>query len=187
MRNSKFRHVVVLVAKCDEVVVDTRLILSGVVEVEELNLDVIRCQLFQLELGNLFEEALLLDGRHAPDNDNSIVKQEYFRGVHLDVEVRNGFCDRFITTGTRSQKLVAMQLAGFSLVGVAILLVLVAVILVGGIVPKVYQVGFGHARFSTGGVTPLVRLNWIGPLGFGIVVRCVDALVDGLWVCATLF
>jgi hypothetical protein len=80
-------HVVALVAERDEIVVDAGLVLVRVVEVELFRLDVVGRQLFDFELCNLGEEALLLGGRHAPYYYDAIVKEEHLGRVHGDVKV----------------------------------------------------------------------------------------------------
>lgn len=64
-----------------------------VVKVEELGLDVVGRQLLRLKLGELLEEALLVRGRHAPDDDDAVVKQKDLGHVHRDVELGHAVVD----------------------------------------------------------------------------------------------
>lgn len=93
MRDGELGHVVVLVAERDKVVVDARLVLVRVVKVEELGLDVVGRQLLRLKLGQLLEEALLVRGRHAPDDDDAVVEQKDLGHVHRDVELGHAVVD----------------------------------------------------------------------------------------------
>jgi hypothetical protein len=86
VRDGELGHVVVLVAQGDKVVVDAGLVLVGVVKVELLRLDVVRGKLLQLELGYLFQEALLLGGRHAPYYHDTVIEEEDLGCVHVDVK-----------------------------------------------------------------------------------------------------
>lgn len=72
--DGEFGHVIALLAQGDEVIVDSRLVLAGVVEVEFFRLDIIFTQFLLLELGDLFQEALFFLHRHAPYDDHTIFK-----------------------------------------------------------------------------------------------------------------
>lgn len=87
VRDGEFGHVVLLLAQADEVVVDARLVLARVVEVEVLDLHVVGGEFLGREFGDVFEEALFLRGGHAPDYDGAVFEEEDFRGVDLGVEV----------------------------------------------------------------------------------------------------
>lgn len=88
MADGEFSHVVLLLAQADEIVVDTRLVLARVVEVEVLRLHVVLGQLLALKLGNLLEKTLLVLQRHPPDHYRAVVEEEHFGRVYLRVEVR---------------------------------------------------------------------------------------------------
>ena len=93
MRYCKLGHVVILFAQRDEVVVDSCLVFSSVVEIETFCLHIILSKLLALELCNLLENALLVSERHAPDHDDAVV--DYRRSsrslnVVLDRANQNG-------------------------------------------------------------------------------------------------
>ena len=60
MRDGKLNHIIRFIPQRDKVVIDSRLILTCVVEVEALRLDIIWCKLLHLELRNLLQESLLI-------------------------------------------------------------------------------------------------------------------------------
>ena len=91
MADGQLGHVVFLLAEADEVVVDAGLILAGVVKVEVFRLHVLFGQLLAFELGDVFEETLLVLQRHAPDHHGAIFKEEHLGGVDLRVEIGVGF------------------------------------------------------------------------------------------------
>ena len=85
--DGEFGHVVLLFAEGDEVVVDSRLVFSGVVEVEVLGLHVVFAEFLGFEFGNLFEETLLLLQCHAPDHHGAVIEKKNFWCVDLGIEV----------------------------------------------------------------------------------------------------
>lgn len=90
--DGEFGHVVLLLAQGDEVVVDARLVLARVVEVEVLRLDVGGREGFAGgELGYVVQEARFLRRGHAPDDDGAVVEEEDFGGVDAGVEVDGVF------------------------------------------------------------------------------------------------
>lgn len=91
MADGQFGHVILLLAQADEVVVDARLVLARVVEVEVFRLDVCRGQFFRLEFGDVVQEPFFLREGHAPDDDGAVVEEEDFWGVDAGVEVQVGF------------------------------------------------------------------------------------------------
>lgn len=93
-------HVVLLLAQGDEVVVDARLVLARVVEVEVLRLDVRRGEgLPRRELGDVGEEARFVRGRHAPDDDGAVVEEEDLGDVDPRVEVEGALFSGVVVVG----------------------------------------------------------------------------------------
>ena len=85
--DGQFGHVVPLLAEGDEVVVDSSLVFSGVVEVEILRLHVVFAELLGLEFGDFFEETLFLLQCHAPDYYGAVIKKKDFWRMDLGVEI----------------------------------------------------------------------------------------------------
>ena len=90
VRDGQLGHVVLLLPQRDEVVVDARLVLARVVEVEVLRLDVRGRELLGLEARDFGQEGGFLLGRHAPDHHGAVLEEEDFGGVHVGVEVEGG-------------------------------------------------------------------------------------------------
>ena len=87
MRDREFSHVILLHLQANEVIVNPRLVLACIVEVELLRLHVVLAQFLVLELGDLLEEALFLFHAHAPDDHDAVLEKEDFRDMHGGVEV----------------------------------------------------------------------------------------------------
>lgn len=96
MADGQLGHVVPLLTKRNEVVVDASLVLAGVVEIELLGLDVVFAQLLLLEFGDFFEETLFFFHRHAPEDDNTVFEEKNFGDVDGGVEVG---CHRALNKG----------------------------------------------------------------------------------------
>ena len=88
MGDGELGHVVLLLAEGDEVVVDSSLVLSGVVEVEVFRLHVVFAEFLGFEFGDFFEEALFLLQCHAPDYHGSVVKKKDFWRMDLCVKIQ---------------------------------------------------------------------------------------------------
>ena len=87
VRDGQLGHVVALLAQGDEVVVDARLVLARVVEVEVLRLDVGGREGILLEAGDLAQELRFLREGHAPDDDGPVGEEEDLGDVDGGVEV----------------------------------------------------------------------------------------------------
>jgi hypothetical protein len=53
-------HVIILLPQRDEIIIDPRLILPGIIEIKTLRLNIVKGKLLALEFGNLFQESLLV-------------------------------------------------------------------------------------------------------------------------------
>ena len=87
MRDRKLNHIIGLIPQCDKIVIDSRLILAGVVEVETLSLHIIRRKFLHLKLCNLLQEPLLILETHSPDDHNTIVEEKHLRRMNLGIEI----------------------------------------------------------------------------------------------------
>lgn len=86
--DGEFGHVVLLLAQGDEVVVDARLVLARVVEIEVFRLDVLPREGFARgEFRDVGEEAGLLRRGHTPDYHCAVVEEEDLGCVDAGVEV----------------------------------------------------------------------------------------------------
>ena len=88
MADRELGHVIPLFPQGNEIVVYPRLVLARVIEVEVLRLHVVGRQLLRLELGYIFQKALLVRKRHAPDHHRAVLEEEDFGSVDMSVEVR---------------------------------------------------------------------------------------------------
>lgn len=87
MADGQLGHIIPLLPQRDEVIVDARLILPRVVEIELLGLNIVFAQLLHLEFRDFLQKALLLFQRHAPYYHDPVLEQEHFRDMHTGVEV----------------------------------------------------------------------------------------------------
>jgi hypothetical protein len=91
--DGQFRHVVVLLAQGDEVVVYSCLVLARIVEVEAFRLHVVFRKLLILELRYLLQKALLVAEGHAPYHHDAVVEEKHFGCMHLCIKVGRVLAD----------------------------------------------------------------------------------------------
>ena len=87
MTNSQFRHIIPLLPQTNKIIINPRLILPCIIEIELLRLHIIFPQFLLLEFRYLFQETLFFFERHAPDYHDAVFEEEDFGDVDCGVEV----------------------------------------------------------------------------------------------------